>query len=148
MGFSGLSASTCEKGVLIVRKPYPYGGFLATGRVSSHRGCFLHTGFVWQSKRHGNQNTMFRMVKHYTRSFFLLFFSPVFLFPPSFLFLFSPTAGSFGVSAKIGSGVVRGGPEIRFHEGSTGSTRVPLGFHPGSTMVPRGSARAAGWCEH
>ena len=40
--------------------------------------------------------------------------------------LFSPTAESFGVSAQIGSGVVRGGPEVRFHEGST---RVPRGFH-------------------
>ena len=40
--------------------------------------------------------------------------------------LFSPTAGSFGVSAQIGFGVVRGGPEARFHEGST---RVPRGFH-------------------
>ena len=45
----------------------------------------------------------------------------------------SPTAESFGVSAQIGSGVVRGGPEVRFHEGST---KVPP------------SARAAGWCEH
>ena len=36
--------------------------------------------------------------------------------------IFSPTAESFGVSAQIGSGVVRGGPEVRFHEGST---RVP-----------------------
>ena len=45
---------------------------------------------------------------------------------------FSPTAESFGVSAQIGSGVVRGGPEVRFHEGST--------------RVPRGSTRAAG-CE-
>ena len=35
---------------------------------------------------------------------------------------FSPTAESFEVSAQIGSGVVRGGPEVRFHEGST---RVP-----------------------
>ena len=47
---------------------------------------------------------------------------------------FSPTAESFGVSAQIGSGVVRGGPEVRFHEGST---RVPPGF-------PEGSTRAAG----
>ena len=39
---------------------------------------------------------------------------------------FPPTAESFGVSAQIGSGVVRGGPEVRFHEGST---RVPPGFH-------------------
>ena len=39
----------------------------------------------------------------------------------------SPTAESFGVSAQIGSGVVRGSPEVRFHEGSA---RV---------MVPRGS---------
>ena len=35
---------------------------------------------------------------------------------------FSPT----GVSAQIGSGVVRGGPAVRFHEGST---RVPPAFH-------------------
>ena len=49
------------------------------------------------------------------------------------LFLFSPTAESFGVSAQIGSGVVRGGPEVRFHKGST---RVPPGFHQGSTRVP------------
>ena len=35
--------------------------------------------------------------------------------------LFSPTAESFGVSAQIGSGVVR----------------VPRGFHQGSTRVPR-----------
>ena len=55
------------------------------------------------------------------------------------------TAESFGVSAQIGSGVVRGGPEVRFHEGSTrvprgfhqGSTGVPPGFHQGSTRVPR-----------
>ena len=47
---------------------------------------------------------------------------------------FSPTAESFVVS---GSGVVWGGPELRFHEDST---RVPTGFH-------QGSARAAGWCE-
>ena len=44
---------------------------------------------------------------------------------------FSPTAESFRVSAQIGSGVVRGGPEVRFfHEGST---RVPPGFHEDST---------------
>ena len=48
---------------------------------------------------------------------------------------FSPTAESFGVSAQIVSGVVRGGPEVRFHEGST---RVPPGFHQGSTRVPIG----------
>ena len=47
---------------------------------------------------------------------------------------FPPTAESFGVSAQMGSGVVRGGPEVRFHNGST--------------RVPQGSARAAGWCEH
>ena len=46
---------------------------------------------------------------------------------------FSPTAESFGVSAQIGSGMVRGGPEVRFHEGST---RVLSGFHQGSTRVP------------
>ena len=54
---------------------------------------------------------------------------------------YSSTAESFGVSAQIGSGVVRGGPEVRFHEGST---RVPPGFHQGSTRVAPGSARAAG----
>ena len=48
--------------------------------------------------------------------------------PCRFTFDFSPpTAESFGVSAQIGSGVVRG--------------KVPRGFHQGST-------RAAGWCEH
>ena len=31
--------------------------------------------------------------------------------------------------------MVRGGPEVRFHEGSTG---VPPGFHRGSTRVPPG----------
>ena len=40
------------------------------------------------------------------------------------------TAESFGVSA-----LVRGGPEARFHQGST---RVPPGFHKGSTRVPPG----------
>ena len=60
----------------------------------------------------------------------------------SFFFLVSPTAESFGVSAQMGSGVVRGGAEVRFH-GSF--TRVPPGFHQGSTRVPPGSARAAGW---
>ena len=51
----------------------------------------------------------------------------------------SPTAESFGVSAQIGSGVVRGNPELRFHQGSTrGSTKVPPGFHQGSTRVPPG----------
>ena len=54
-----------------------------------------------------------------------------------------------------GSGVARGGPEVRFHkapgfhQGSIrvpprfhqGSTRVPPGFHQGSTRVPRGSER-------
>ena len=52
-------------------------------------------------------------------------------------FLFSsPTAESFGVSAQIGSGVVRGGPEVRFHQGSTS---VPRGFHE----VLRGLRRGA-----
>ena len=74
-------------------------------------------------------------------------------------FNFSPTAESFGVSAQIGSGVVRGGPEVRFHEDSTrvppgfhqGSTRVPPGFHQGSTRVPpgfhQGSTRFCESCE-
>ena len=39
-----------------------------------------------------------------------------------FVFVCSLTAESFGVSAQIGSGVVRGGPQVRFHEGSI---RVP-----------------------
>ena len=47
----------------------------------------------------------------------------------------SPTAESVGVSAQIGSGVVRGGPEVRFHQGST---RVPPGFHQGSTRFCEG----------
>ena len=51
-----------------------------------------------------------------------------------------PTVESFGVSAQIGSGVVRGGSEVRFHKGSTG---VPPGVPPGFS---RSSARAAGWC--
>ena len=68
--------------------------------------------------------------------------------PPVFLFSFffqkiyislSPTAESFGVSAQIGSGVVRGDPELRFHQGST---RVPPGFHQGSTRgFHQGSTR-------
>ena len=52
-----------------------------------------------------------------------------------FISFFSPTAESFGVSAQIGSGVVRGGPEVRFHEGST---RVPPKFHEGSTRFCEG----------
>ena len=35
-----------------------------------------------------------------------------------------PTAESFGVSAQIGSGVVRGGLEVRLHEGSTRVVRA------------------------
>ena len=41
--------------------------------------------------------------------------------------VYSPTAESSGVSAQIGSGVVRGGPEVRFHEGRGG---VLLGISP------------------
>ena len=44
---------------------------------------------------------------------------------------FSPTAESFGVSAQIGSGVVWGSPEVRFHEGS----RVARGFYEGCGVV-------------
>ena len=57
------------------------------------------------------------------------------------LMFFSPTAESFGVSAQIGSGVVRGDPELRFHQGSPPGFhqgRVPPGFHQGSTRVPPG----------
>ena len=91
---------------------------------------------------------------------------------PRFLFLlflglecFSPTAGSVGVSAQIGSGVVRGGLATRvpprFDQFHQASTRVPLAFkvawiavcraqrlrggpgwfhefHQGSTRVPPG----------
>ena len=56
------------------------------------------------------------------------------MLPPTWPF-FPPTAESFGVSAQIGSGVVRGGPEVRFHEGST---RVPPQFHQGSTRFCEG----------
>ena len=48
---------------------------------------------------------------------------------------FSPTAESFGVLAQICSGVVRGGPEVRSHKGST---RVPPGFHEGSSRFCEG----------
>ena len=51
------------------------------------------------------------------------------------VFFSPPTAESFGVSAQIGSGGGRGGPEVRFHEGST---RVPPGFHDGSTRFCEG----------
>ena len=44
--------------------------------------------------------------------------------------VFPPTAESFGVSAQIGSGVVRGGAE------------VPRGFHQGFHEVLRGLVRA------
>ena len=62
-------------------------------------------------------------------------------------------AESFGVSAQIGSGVVRGGPQLRFHEGST---RVPPEFHQvlrvvrgglGSTRALRGQRVVRGWFE-
>ena len=59
------------------------------------------------------------------RSFPIIVVSCFFDGPSSFLCV-SPKAESFGVSAQTGSGVVRGGPEGRFHEGST---RVPRGFH-------------------
>ena len=58
---------------------------------------------------------------------------------------FSPTAESFGVSAQIGSGVVRGGPEGRFHEGST---RVPPGFYEGSTKFCEGCGVVRALKEH
>ena len=60
------------------------------------------------------------------------------------VFLFSPpTAESFGVSAQIGSGVVRSGPEVRFHEGST---VVPPGFHEGSTRFCGASTQKSTAC--
>ena len=54
------------------------------------------------------------------------------------IFFNSPPAESFGVSAQIGSGVVRGGPEVRFHEGST---RVPQRFYEVLQGVGRGGLR-------
>ena len=56
---------------------------------------------------------------------------------------FPPTAENFGVSAQIGSGVVRGGPDVRFHEGST---RVPPGFHEGSTLRGGASTKKSTAC--
>ena len=44
---------------------------------------------------------------------------------------FSPTTESFGVLAQIGSGVVRGGPEVSFHG-------VPPEFQQGSTRFCEG----------
>ena len=67
-----------------------------------------------------------------------LFRNPCYIFWPhtnpaisnifsSYFFLFIPRQlKALGFSAQIGSGVVRGGPEVRFHEGSM---RVLSGFH-------------------
>ena len=52
--------------------------------------------------------------------------------------LFPPTAG---VSAQIGAGVVWGGPEVRFHEGST---RVLRGLR-GSASTQTTTARCWGY---
>ena len=49
------------------------------------------------------------------------------------LLIFSPTAESDGVSDQIGSGVVRGGSEVRFRKGSASVLR---GFRDGSAIVP------------
>ena len=54
---------------------------------------------------------------------------------PSSVRFFSPTAESFGVSAQIGSGVVRGGPEARFHQGSTKG--MLLGISPERIFLPQ-----------
>ena len=66
-------------------------------------------------------------------------------------FCFFPTAESFGVSAHIGSAVVRGKGEVRFHQGSTrfhqGSTKVPPGFHQGSTGFCEGCGVVRGGFE-
>ena len=62
--------------------------------------------------------------------------------------MFFPTAESFGVSAQIGSGVVRGGAEVRFHEGSI---RVPAGFREvsrglrGGASTKKSTARCRGY---
>ena len=61
---------------------------------------------------------------------------------------FPPTAESFGVSAQIGSWMVRGSPEVRFHEGFT---RVPPGFHEvlrglrGGAKTKKSTARCWGY---
>ena len=47
-----------------------------------------------------------------------------------FVFFSPPTAESFGVSAQIGSGVVRGAPGVWFHQGST---RVLQGLRGGAS---------------
>ena len=59
-------------------------------------------------------------------------------------FDFSPTAASDEVSAQIGSGVVRGGSEVRFRR--VPPARVPQGLRCGlaRSRVPRGFRE--GWC--
>ena len=85
----------------------------------------------WQAQ----QETLFVGNTYVLWVSFLSFFPT--LFPTE---CFSPTAESFGVSAQIGSGVVRVPPG--FHQGfHQGSTRVPPGFHQGSTRVPPSSTR-------
>ena len=44
-----------------------------------------------------------------------------------------PLHCSFGVSAQIGFGLVRDGPKVRFHEGSTSVPRASTRFHEGFT---------------
>ena len=56
----------------------------------------------------------------------------IFLVELSFFKLYKqeiPTDKSLGISVQIGSGVVRGGPKVRFHEDST------RGFHQGSIGI-------------
>ena len=51
------------------------------------------------------------------------------------VFFFIPQQLKAWVSAQIGCGVVRGGPELKFHEGST---KVPPGFQQDSTRFCEG----------
>ena len=73
---------------------------------------------------------------------------PVVLVFFCFFCFFPPTVESFGVSAQIGSGVVRGGREVRFHEGCT---RVLPGFHkvlpglPGRASIKQSTACCWGY---
>ena len=57
--------------------------------------------------------------------------------------LFFSPAESFGVSAQIGSGVVRGSPEVRLYKGST---RVPPRFHESSTRLCEGCGEKSTAC--
>ena len=83
-----------------------------TKKVATGKGLQLAQGIKRKSGTH-----------RYVRIYIYIY---VEVTPFVFLFPFFPTAESFGVSAQIGSRVVRGSPEVRFHRGST---RVARRFH-------------------